>query len=270
MESNLTGCGQEGLTLWEKPLTSGVSWLLCLAIILGRRTRQWGEIPVGKASSEDIGHFGMVARGFLVSLFGLLLVQTEVYKKPNFHPTHRKFLGWRSFWNLDNFLCSHRSSSEELEVRSPMPRLKLAKSRESLEEEWLRRRAAVLWARLLLVWGLCILSSGSQRNQLKGLLCITELHKGRLHWETETKERVSSWSSLGLCHSSSIPHTPEQGYHCPSPLVWILLHPLLSGSSGVESRALCIVSELRPWPTSQFETWPCERLLRKREDRQTY
>lgn len=95
-----------------------------------------------------------------------------------------------------------------------------AKSQESLEEEWLGRRATVLWAWPLLVWRHCILSSASQRNQLKGLLRIPELHQGRLNWETETKERVSSWSSLGLCRSSAVPHTPGLGYHCPSPLVW--------------------------------------------------
>lgn len=93
-----------------------------------------------------------------------------------------------------------------------------AKSRESLEEEWLRKTATVLWEWSLLVWGHCILSSGSQRNQLQGLLCIPERHKGHLNWETETKERVSSWSLLGLCHT----HLPGLGYHCLSPLVWIL------------------------------------------------
>lgn len=97
-----------------------------------------------------------------------------------------------------------------------------AKPRESPEEEWLRRRATVLWAWPLLVWGHCILSSASQRNQLTGRLCIPELHKGRLNRETETKERVSCWSSLGLCHSSAVPHSPGLGYHCPSLLVWIL------------------------------------------------
>lgn len=115
------------------------------------------------------------------------MVQTEVYKQPGFHPTHRKFLGWTSFWNLDNFLCSHRSGSEELEVRSSMPRLMAAKSRESLEEEWLRRGTAVPWEWSLSVQGSCTRSSGSQRSQWEGLLWTPELRKGPLNWEMETK-----------------------------------------------------------------------------------
>lgn len=112
----------------------------------------------------------------------------------------------------------------------------------------------------------CILSSGSQRNQPKGLLCIPELHRGHLNWETETKERlvlghrwVCATVVQSLTHLDWVPTDI-------SPLGWLLFHPLLSGSSEVESRALCIVAELCPWPTSHFETWTCERFLRKRED----